>query len=384
VKIGYASRYDPRDKKTWSGTGYYTLQQLKRFGEVEIFQYPLPKLLQEWLTTQKSINQKYFKKNTSVEYLKAYSKYFSRKLAKDLKKRPVDILFVAGSSQMIAYVKTDIPIIYMTDATFQQLQGYYNTFNNLANYNINEGIELDRKAFHKATHCMLASKWNRDSAIKDYGVAEKKISVVPFGANLDFIPSTNELNFDITGRCNLLFLGVEWERKGGEIMLQVYKMLKDWGINLTLHIIGCVPPEDLSSDKNIIVIPFLDKNKSDEAEQLNQILQQTDFLILPTRSECAGIVYCEASAHGIISITTDTGGISSYILDGINGFRLPLEAAEIRYAEKIKELLMDIPKHSAMKKSSRTLYETELNWKRWGDEFGKIAQAVTNNKNNYL
>lgn len=376
MKIGFASRYDPRDKKTWSGTGYYTLQQLKRFGKVEIFQYPLPKLLQEWLTTQKSINRRLFKKNTSVEFLKAYSKYFSRKLSKDLKRRPVDILFIAGSSQMIAYVKTDIPIVYMTDATFQQLQGYYSTFSNLANYNIKEGIELDKRAFHNATHCMLASKWNRVAAVQDYGVDEEKISVVPFGANLDLIPTKEELNLRVTKTCNLLFLGVEWERKGGEIVLQAYNVLKDWGINVTLHIIGCVPPHDLTANKSITIIPFLNKNCKEEFDLLIKIFQQTDFLVLPTRAECAGLVYCEASAFSIISITTDTGGVATYVRNGINGYRLPLDATGTQYAEKIKELLSDIPKLDAMKKSSRTLYEAELNWDNWGNEFNRIAKTV--------
>ena len=101
-------------------------------------------------------------------------------------------MFVSASSQMIAYLETDIPIIYMTDATFQQLQGYYPAFSNLADYNIRQGIELDKKAFQKAAHCMLASEWNKNSAINDYGIDPEKISVVPCGANLDKIPAGSE------------------------------------------------------------------------------------------------------------------------------------------------------------------------------------------------
>lgn len=376
MKIGYASRYDPRDKKTWSGTNYYTLQQLKRFGEVEIFQYSLPKLLQEWLTTQKSINRRIFKKNTSVEFLKAYSKYFSRKLSKDLKKRPVDILFVAASSQMIAYAKTTIPIIYMTDATFQQLQGYYNTFSNLANYNILEGIELDKRAFHNAAHCILSSEWCKNSARINYGIAEKKLSIVPFGANLDNIPTKENLNLQASNSCNLLFIGVEWERKGGDIALQTYKILKDWKVDCTLHIIGCVPPYNLSEDKNISVIPFLNKNNTVEAAQLNKILQHTDFLILPTKAECTAVVFCEASAYGIISLTFDTGGLATLIRNDENGFRLPLDAEPIHFAQKIKELLLNKEKQATMRMASRALYEKELNWDNWGNEFNRIAKTV--------
>ena len=128
---------------------------------------------------QKSINRRWFGKQSSVEFLSAYARYFSRRLTAALKKNPVDILFVSASSQMIAEVKTDIPIIYMTDATFQQLQGYYQSFSNLPDYNIRQGIALDKRAFQKAAHCMLASDWCKQSAIHDYGMADEKITVVP-------------------------------------------------------------------------------------------------------------------------------------------------------------------------------------------------------------
>ncbi|MFN8291636.1 MAG: glycosyltransferase family 4 protein [Chitinophagaceae bacterium] len=376
MKIGFASRYDPTDKKTWSGTSYYTLQQLKRFGEVELFQYPLPKLLQEWLTTQKSINKRVFKKQTSVEFLHSYAKHFSRKLSADLRKRPVDILFVSASSQLIAFADTTIPIIYMTDATFQQLQGYYPAFSNLAGYNIRQGTGLDKKAFQKAAHCMLASDWCKASAINDYAIRPDKISVVPCGANLDMVPSANQLDLQVADRCNILFIGVEWERKGGDIALGTYRKIRETTPHATLHIIGCIPPADLSAEKDITVIPFLDKNKKEEFGRLHHIYLQSDFLLLPTRAECAGIVFSEASAYGIPSITTDTGGVCTYVRNGVNGFALPPDAGADTYAAVIKNILQHPGQLQALRKSSRRLYEEELNWTRWGNTFAKITEGL--------
>ncbi len=374
MKIGFASRYDPADKKTWSGTSYYTLQQLKKFAEVEIFQYKLPKLLQEWLTTQKSINRRWFKKHTAVEFLRSYAKHFSQQLTNDLKKRPVDILFVSASSQMIAFAETNIPVIYMTDATFQQLQGYYPNFSDLAGYNIRQGVELDRRAFQKATHCMLASEWNKNSAVNDYGIESNRISVVPCGANLAIIPAAETINFERSGGCNLLFLGVDWGRKGGVIALETFRILKQKGMNTSLHITGCVPPVDLSHEKGITVIPFLDKNKEEDFRQLQQLFLQTDFLLLPTRAECAGVVFSEASAYGIPSITSDTGGVSTYVRNGINGFTLPVEAGGEAYALKIETIMKESSSLNGLKKSSRHYYETALAWDLWGTRFRQIAE----------
>jgi glycosyltransferase involved in cell wall biosynthesis len=380
MKIGFASRYDPLDKKTWSGTSYYTYRQLQRFGEVEVFQYKLPKLLQEFLTTQKSINRRWFQKQTAVEFLKAYAKYFSWQLTKDLKKRPVDILFVSASPQLIAYVKTSIPIVYMTDATFQQLQGYYPSFSNMVAYNIRQGIALDKKAFQQAAHCMLASDWNKNSAVNEYGVLPEKISVVPCGANLDSIPSVEELIIYMSDKCRLLFLGVEWDRKGGDIALAAFYKLKEMGVTVQLHIIGCVPPMDISEELNIINIPFLDKNKAADFKQLHEIFLQTDFLLLPTRAECAGVVFSEAAAYGIPSITADTGGVSTYIKNEINGYTLPLAAGGDAYAKKIAELFLNQSRMLQLRQSSRRYYDEQLNWDIWGRTF---QQIVTQLKDRY-
>lgn len=376
MKIGFASRLNPLDKRSWSGTTYYTWQQVKKNHEVEVFNFKWPWLLREWLTMQKSMNRRFFKKQTAVEFLRSYAKYFSKQLQEDLKKRPVDILFVSASSQFIAYLETDIPIIYMTDATFQQLQGYYPYFSNLATYNIKQGIELDKIAFQKTAHCMLASGWNKNSAIHDYGINAEKISVVPCGANMDMIPAATHLSRDATDECSLLFLAVEWDRKGGEIALEAYRVLKQYGLNPRLYIIGCVPPHDLSGEENIKIIPFLDKNNTGDFQQLHNIFLQTDFLLLPTRAECAGVVFSEASAYGIPSITTDTGGVSTYIKNGVNGFALPLPAGAEAYAEKIRQLLADKQAFQNIKRSSRKYYEENLNWDLWGKRFTEIAERL--------
>lgn len=380
MKVGFAARWSPLDKKSWSGTSYYTYQEIIKYNEVEIFHFKWPWLLREWLTMQKSINRRWFKRQTTVEFLKAYAKYFSKQLTKELKKRPVDVLFVSASSQMIAYVETDIPIIYMTDATFQQLQSYYPYFSNLTTYNIKQGIELDKNAFKNTTHCMLASDWNKNSAINDYEIDRNKISVVPCGANLDSIPARADLNFETSGQCRLLFLGVEWDRKGGDIALETFHLLKKKGINPHLHVIGCVPPHDLSNEKKITVIPFLDKNKKEDFQQLHTIFLATDFLLLPTRAECAGVVFNEASAYGIPSITTDTGGVNTYVKSEINGFTFPLAANAEVYAEKIDQLLADKQAFQHLKLSARKYYDETLNWDVWGQQFQQIAERIVKEK----
>jgi hypothetical protein len=50
MKIGFAGRWSPLDKKSWSGTYYFSYNEIKKYGEVEIFHFPYPKWLSTYLS----------------------------------------------------------------------------------------------------------------------------------------------------------------------------------------------------------------------------------------------------------------------------------------------------------------------------------------------
>lgn len=378
MKIGFAGRWDPLDKTAWSGTYFHSYNAIKKYYPVETFFYKWPWYVRERLILHKQF-QKLANKKAAVEFLTGYAKYFSRRLEKELIKRKVDLLYVPSAPQIIAYCKTNIPLVYMTDATFFQLQGYYPFFKDIAAYNIGQGVAMDKLTFNKAAHCMVASEWTKRSAIDDYGIKASKITVAPLGANLDVIPLAEQLKNDKNKICRLLFLGVEWERKGGAIALETFNLLKQNGMPAHLTIIGCTPPGYIAGKNDagdITIIPFINKHNPAEAAQLYNIFLNSDFLLLPTRAECAGIVFCEASAFGVPSITTNTGGVSSYIEDGINGFALPLASIAFEYAEKIQQIFNNENAYLQLSKSSRKKYESDLNWDNWGRTFNNIAESI--------
>ena len=90
------------------------------------------------------------------------------------------------------------------------------------------------------------------------------------------------------------------------------------------------------------------------------------------------MVFCEASAFGVPSITTNTGGVSTYVEDGINGFTLPLIATADKYADKIQELYTNDEGYQKLCISSRKKYEEDLNWDSWGKTFKTIAEQILN------
>ena len=75
------------------------------------------------------------------------------------------------------------------------------------------------------------------------------------------------------------------------------------------------------------------------------------------RAECSALVFCEASAYSLPIITYDTGGVGDYVINGKNGYRLPLEASGKDFANKIIDILHDEAELEKMQKCARTMYE---------------------------
>lgn len=84
---------------------------------------------------------------------------------------------------------------------------------------------------------------------------------------------------------------------------------------------------------------------------------ESDFLLLPTRAESYGIVFCEASAFGIPSITTDVGGVSGVVHNGKNGYTLPYSANGHDYAHMIAEVWSDEKRYSELSLTSRNEFD---------------------------
>ena len=101
--------------------------------------------------------------------------------------------------------------------------------------------------------------------------------------------------------------------------------------------------------------------------QLIGIFKESTLYLMPSRMECAAIAFCEASKFGLPSLTTDAGGITSFVKNGINGYTLPISASADDFVNKIIEVLSDKKGYSDLRASSRKYYKEKLNWEAWLD-----------------
>jgi len=353
LKIAYVTTYNALDVNNWSGLGYYIAKTVEKYlGELTYIGDLRPKRFIRHIIKRgynKFIGKVYDKTRSEL-----IGKEYAYLVEKELKGRKFDLIFSPGTIP-IAYLETNIPIVFWTDANFNGMIDYY--FENLSDETIRNGNKMEKRALENCSLAIYSSDWAANGAVEFYGINPTKVKVIPFGANIDNIPSEEVLQHKISSPLKLLFVGRDWERKGGNIAYNTMKSLNEKGFEAHLTVVGCIPP---IADQKMKVIPFLNKNKKEDAEILRRLYIESNFFIMPSRKECYGVVFCESAAFGLPVLSSITGGIPTIVKDGVNGYLHPLNADGKDYAEKIIEII-NSGTYEHLCNSSLQRYEEVLN-----------------------
>ena len=370
-KIGFVADVDPfHDKKAWSGTIYKLCEAIQQAG-YDVIWIPYRRTgFQHWLL------KKYYKLLWGKKVLRDQNKAFYRLCAKTVDNallNSCDFLFFAGHAQMAAYFEVKKPVIYYTDTTFELMLDYY-WFGVPASI-IRKGNEVERIGIHNSALNIRASQWAADSVIRFYGANPKSVRVIEMGANVadaDISP----VEPYVSGELRILFSGVEWERKGAETAILTVEELNKRGINARLIMVGIKKvPDAYKGIPYVDYVGFLDKNDRQQYERYIETVKQAHIFLLPTQAECAGIVFAEASAFGIPIFTYDTGGIPNYVINGVNGYRLPMSSSYVAFADSIVKTIQanELP---VLSRGGLQLYKDRLNWNAWAQSFRKIMDET--------
>jgi glycosyltransferase involved in cell wall biosynthesis len=366
-RIAYLTSNDPRDRRSWSGIHYFMAQALQRHcGDVSLLGPINPPF-----KLAAKICDRVLRKATGKRYLYTHSAWLSKDIAQIVERRlsaeQFDFIFAPAGATEIAHLDTKLPIVYLSDGTVSLISNYYPEFSNVLASSLREAEMMERLAISKATAIVYPSRWAAQSAMNDYNADERKVHVIPFGANLVHPPARDMvLTRPTSERCRLLFVGVDWVRKGGDVAFKAMLALEEMGVPTDLTIVGCTPPKGITH-KNLYVTGFLDKNNPIDSDNISRIFLESSFLVLPTQMECFGIVFCEASAFGLPIITTDTGGVSGAVAKGENGYLLPASATGRDYAETICRIFSDGKLYQELRINCRGAFEERLNWEKWAE-----------------
>lgn len=145
---------------------------------------------------------------------------------------------------------------------------------------------LNRAYLRRTVAAHAFTEWAARSFREDYGVAADHVHVLPPG--VDTAARTPPASRPRRRLPRLLFVGGDFQRKGGDIVLEVYRARLRGRAQLDLVTRpGVVEPSD-----GVRVHLGLRPND----QRLRQLHQDVDLLVIPTRADCFGMAGLEAMA----------------------------------------------------------------------------------------
>ena len=377
MKLAYVTPYVSEDIHAWSGSVYFVRRAMAGAG-MRIF--PIDDLREHGRISGKlkELGYKHFAgkryiRNREDKVLDGYARQVEAAL-EDI--RPDAVL--SPGTVPIAHVKTDLPLAFWTDATFAGLTDFYPLFTNLCKRSAEAGRRMEQEALRRCSLAIYTSDWAAKSAIDNYDVDPAKVKVVPYGANMASKLEADDIDGHLSHKsytcCKLLFLGVDWERKGGAVALEAARVLNGLGLRTELHVVGCEPPGPVPDF--VVRHGFVSKETKAGVALLDKLLTEAHFLIVPSRAECYGLVYAEASSYALPSLAAEVGGVPTVVKNGVNGRLFPLAARGEEYAEFIGGLMGSRDNYEQLCRSSFTEFKKRLNWGVAGAEVAGLLRGL--------
>ena len=253
-------------------------------------------------------------------------------LREGLAKGPFDALFIAGHTIYLSNELLDKQPYFLTaDVTARQLHAFGDLYNKLPSR-----ISLLERQKHRfrcseyrnAAALFPWSKWAAAGMIEDYGADPKTTHIIPPGVDLDrWKCAERSADCETT---NILFVGGDFIRKGGDLLLKWASLTSS--SNWSLHLVTRDRIDAPSA--NVHIYNGLQPN--DPA--LTDLYRKAHLFALPTRGDCYSIAGIEAMAAGLPVILSCTGGTGDIIRDGETGYLIkPNDFGEL--AERLDYLV---------------------------------------------
>lgn len=293
--------------------------------------------------------------------------YWNTALSKRIKKR--DVVF-----QFAEYINIkDVNTFFYCDITVDYclwLKRNNPRLFDLSNFVGQTEYRLQKRAKYqldymqnRCTGIFTMGRWMRDWLINNAGVSAEKVHHAGGGSNikvLDFIPDRH--------RNKLLFIGVDFERKGGYAVVEAFKIAKQRKPDLELYIIG---PRQNPISKSIDGIHYEGQKRFDE---LVEYYKMCDLFVMPSYFEAYGLVFVEALCYGLPCIGRNCYEMPYLIEDGVTGALVPQEDDNNLLANKILELLDNNTVYTNVA-SRKDWYLKEYSWNTVASRIDAIIKS---------
>ncbi len=285
----------------------------------------------------------------------AFTNYFFDRIKQSLAKRLVDrdYLFTFQTQSFFDASIEGIPHFLYTDHTARANLRYPGF--NKSNLPSDLWLECEKDIYHNATMNFTMSTNIANSIINDYACDSGKVLCVNGGANVSV--AEDEVFDDLRyANMNILFVGIDWERKGGPVLAEAFKIVLERLPNASLDILGCTPVLDIPNCNVVGKVPLV---------EVSEYFKKASVFCLPTRLEPFGIVFLEAMAHKLPIVATNIGAIPEFVIGGKNGYIVEPDNPQ-QLAEKLLALIESPEKCKDFGSYGHQFLWNTYTWKKTG------------------
>jgi len=173
------------------------------------------------------------------------------------------------------------------------------------------------------------SRWAAD-ALRNRGVEDARIRILPPGVDLDrWQPAPQGPRPSGTAKLRLLFVGGDFQRKGGDLLLAVMRGPLGEHCHLDIVTRDAVPPTPG------VTVHRLEPN----APALLELYRHADLFVMPSLAECFGIATIEAMATGLPALVSNRGASGEIVEHGRSGWLI--EPTEQDLHDRLSAILDD-------------------------------------------
>jgi glycosyltransferase involved in cell wall biosynthesis len=205
------------------------------------------------------------------------------------------------------------------------------------------------------------SEFLRQSFIDDCGVDPAKVVCIGAGINIDMPAIEPSKDYS---KASILFIGVNFARKGGYDVLKAFRIVRERVPHATLHIVG--PRErcpDAAEMEGTVWHGFLDKNNEADARTLAGLMREATVFAMPSLYEPFGIAPLEAMSYEIPCVTSNAWALPEVVPDRICG-RLVEPGNYEQLADVLTELLDDPALLKQYGQAGRKHVTTNYTWQK--------------------
>ncbi len=215
-------------------------------------------------------------------------------------------------------------------------------------------LPTEKALIERAAIVFTMSRHVSDSIVEFYNVPSDRVRCVGAGFNarrLGVEPASE------TYAKNILFVGLDWERKGGPQMVEAFARVRENHPDAKLIVVGCEPEVAVPGVEVLGVVPI---------ERVGELMAGACCFCMPSLREPFGLVYLEAMNAGLPVVALNLGAPRDLVENGETGFLVePYDIAGL--AGALEKLVANSELCAMMGKKGRARVSSEYTW--------EVAQA---------